>query len=519
VLRFVDVNSGDIVYQVGLLKAIYCIKIVHDRLLITAGQGNKISLWDTEKLRKSREKKIDDISLEAESFPVMQLDLLREMHGPIGYSTYALEVISIVVNWKEISKSSGSDRIGQPAGSSINLLVTGGRAKTLDLWDLETGENVLSIPTPRNAVVHSLAYHLLKQTFQFYSDCENPSHLTGQKLQMGSKQSTDRESTKYLIRVFAGADNGLIYCWDFTCSASRAVADHPNVSPTHPQLMVTTIDCKINCGSDRGHLNNDGNTNTKLDGYQGVYHGHQNIVNTLQLLTPPEANNYAEERRQAPLRMRSLQRPILVSASKDNSDVRLWQADYPFTSKISSSETRNKKSSSICQLKNGHSRAIRTLATAPHTQQQSQFFRRMNVFVENSTNDIDVIRKRGEIIYDLLTCGADNKVCVWDVCQILKDLKWQKIRWFVLLTKQISNIVTRGFDDINDALSNSAGIFEGSLSIFQKTSMVADSISTNVDMCEGMFAGHQDDLTKLRFILIKISHHVDVLSAVGSYLV
>lgn len=515
-LRFVDVSSGDIIYQVGLPKAVYCLKIVQARLLVTAGQGNKISLWDTEKLRKSREKTKDGNLGEVESYPIMQLDLLREMYGPVGCSTYALEVISIDISWKEPSKSCGSDRIPQAAQSSINLLVTGGRAKTIGLWDLETGENILSIPTPREVVIHSLAYHLLEQTFQTSSYKKRTSHLTVEKLEMGCTQKSHSESAISLIRIFAGADNGSIFCWDIVCNTSRDAVKNPIISLTHEILARTIVHSEIDSRSGRSHVSND----IKLDGYQGAYHGHQNIVSTLLLLTPPATGfTEANEPRQDHHRISSYRRPILVSTSKDNSDVRLWHADFAFSPRVHSNETRSEKSSLICQLKNGHTRAIKTLGTALHPQQQSQMFRGMNVFVESSINDIDVIRKRGEIFYDLLTCGTDNKVCVWDVCQILKDLKWQKIRWFVLLAKQISNIAIHRFDDGKGEFSNLAAALEGSPSMFQNTSMVTGSKGTNGETCFGTSCGHTDDLAKLKFILIKISYRVDVLSAVGSFLV
>lgn len=523
-MRFVDVNSGDIVYQVELPKAIYCLKIVQDHWLITAGQGNKISLWDAEKLKKSREEIREGHSLEAEYFPIMQLDLLREMQGPVGYSTYALEVINLEVSFKPLSKSSDLDCVPQPSESSVNLLLTGGRAKTIDLWDLETGENILSIPTPREAVIHSLAYHLLEQTFKADSEKKTYAHLTAEKLKMASKdRSGGLRSAKSLIRIFAGADNGSIYCWDIACNTTRAVVVQPNLTSTHELSTVTTINCEINTRSDRHHVNNDGDAITKLGGYQGVFDGHHNIVSTLLLLNPPhtkstELNVNSEEQSHFPVGKSSHQRPILVSTSKDNSDVRLWHADHPFSSRVHSSETRNEKSSLICQLKNGHTRAIKTLGATLHPQQQSRTFRGMNLFVEDSINDIDVIRKRGEAIYDLLTCGIDNKVCVWDVCQILKDLKWQKIRWFVLLAKQISNIGTHRFDNENSTVSISAGTSEGSPSIFQNSIKAAGSKSTNAGTRVKASAGHQDGLAKFKFIFLKISYRIDILSAVGSFL-
>lgn len=524
VMRFIDVSSGDIICQVELQRAIYCLKLVRNCILITAGQGNMISLWDTKKFTESREKINGNSSLEAEPSLMMQLDLMKEIYGPVGCSIYALEVISVDINWRQLSKRSRKDDTSQQDLSSINLLLSGGRANILNLWDLETGESVLSIQTPRNVVVHSLAHHLLKQTFQLYSDNKRHSHQQPENSDVKLRQSNDRESVKSLVRIFAGADNGSIYCWNIACYTSRDLVDNADIPQFDQLVMQTTLNCKIDHESSNSHSSIDGVMDANLDCYQGAYHGHNNIVSTLLLLSAPITSSSEEksdflDQRSDLLEKNAYECPILVSTSKDIADVRLWHADYLFSSRIQLKEIRNDMSSFICRLNNGHSRAIKTLGFALHQQQKARIFSGMNLFTEISRNDVNVLHRRRDKFYDLLTCGADNKVCVWDVCQIMKDLKWQKIRWFVLLARQIIDLAAHGHDDEDHANHNSTRVSLRNQNLLQNACMAADPKFTNAIEVGKIDLNHENDIAKLKFILIKISYRIDVLSAVGSFLV
>ena len=436
-----DVKTGELTYQLELPKAIYCLKLVEDCYLITAGQGNVITVWDASAFKSERTENVKEKALSNEAISsTPQLEPLRAIHSSHGYSVYALEVIALPIKCDKSQSSSST-------ASTITLIATGGREILIPLWDLNTGKEMLCVHVPDHIVIHSLAHLALDHSC---TACTLPSTNINPPTfaNYANYRNTSSEKHKQIttFRLFAGSDNGSIFCWDIVCDSSIENYGAMNSSLTFTlSILKIPISCSTtdrNNESERSERDRDLNENQHdeliLEGCQGIFYGHENVVSTLLALLPLSSAAFAPSH--TDFKNHTHHRPILVSASKDFSDVRLWLADFTFWPKKRSIGSIGSNSPFICQLTSGHSRPIKSLGLITRHQQSHQTN-------QNDTNGrVDMSNKGvddSNIVSHLVTCGSDNKVCVWDVHQILKDLNWERIKWFVLLAKRISLISER----------------------------------------------------------------------------
>ena len=496
ILRFRRVISDEMVYQIELPRSIYCLKLAHNSLLITAGQGNIIRIWDASSFFRNK----DGIFVPPQILPV------RVMHNTNGYSIYALELVIIPLQYNNFVTNS------QNSNTTISFIVTGGRENMVRFWDIYTGKEVFNLKTHGDVVVHSISYLINQFTSITYFQGEERN-----------EKMLNLVPTIF-FRLYFGCDNGSIFCRDIACDTGL-----------NPNYILSIVNGISNANDHTAHL---------TEGFDGVYYGHENVISSLLLLTPFKSelpHNYDEFSRTRCLSTKSIMhQAVLVSTSRDISDVRLWRADFNF--KKCSSNSSGGSNPLLCRLVTDHMGPVTSLGIWSRNRQSTlsrQYDQNERVFFVQNILDKDFMRNadmKVDVSNDvlasshLITRGSDNKVCVWDIYQLLKDLHWEKIKWFVLITKQIRIITNFQVfcDDCKCCRDCDHQHLINPTSKFDNDVLCATSVKKE-NHCESTIpiqylSPHKsttvesEEIKKMRLILTSIVSRQDILSVVSSFL-
>ena len=519
-------------YQIELPKAIYCLKLAQDSLLITAGQGNVIRIWDASSFKRE----IGDLLVRPQLLPV------KTLQSTSGYSVYAMELVVLTVQYDK-TRNNCSD-------PTITLIVTGGRENMVRFWDIDTAKEMLSITAPEDVVVHSLS-HLVVQYHGSYSSIPFRNK--------GEMQNMREEVPGISFRLFAGCDNGAIYCWDIACDILTEGTLMHNFSNNYilsvPKFVTNSHnkDDKIEALRYKKNKNVGENNYSRFEyeQFEGVYYGHENVVCALLQLTPfrttiPDdcksrsiSGNSSYHRYSTATS--TAHRFVLVSASRDLSDVRLWQADFNF--RESASNINSQGGPFLCKLATNHTGRIVSLGLITQDEKSAQI-RLQNpkdrILSQKKTFDVDIVNvddigmnvlQEGKTFCHLVTCGSSNKVCVWNIYQVLKDLHWEQIKWFVILTKQISMISYfkllttdcnyRSHYGHRYAGADNSISKDDSINITKVRRSDTPKISVNSihrKTPDNISDDEPEELLQLRLILMMVVSRQDILSVVSSFL-
>ena len=500
ILRFRRVISDEMVYQIELPRSIYCLKLAHNSLLITAGQGNIIRVWDASSFFRNKDG----------TFVPPQILPVRVMHNTYGYSIYALELVVLPLRCTDFITSS------QDSNTTISFIVTGGRESIVRFWDIYTGKEVLNLKTHGDVVVHSIS-HLINQRTSF-------PYFQGEK----RKEKMLNLVPTIFLRLYFGCDNGSIYCRDIACDPILEVTT--SSTDSHPNYVLSIVNAFSNANDHSGHL---------MGCFDGVFYGHENVISSLLLLTPSELpRDYNKFNRTRCLSTKSIMhQAVLVSTSRDISDVRLWRAEYNF--KKNSSNCSGGSCPLLCRLATDHMGPVTNLGILSQngqstlTRQYDQNERIQKIsdrgFVKNTKKEVDV--SNDILIFShLVTRGTDNKVCVWDIHKVLKDLHWERIKWFVLITKQIRIITNIQASCDNCKCCNVCNHQHLIDSISKsKNKFLCTTDANNEKPSESTIpiqylrlhkrnTVESEEIKKMRLILTLIASRQDILSVVSSFL-